>query len=224
MNVEPRNLPLHHLVRPAAGNDPRPPLLVLFHGYGSNEEDLFGLTPYIDPQFLVLSTRAPLVLMPGMYAWFEIGFTPDGAIAVDDVQARHAAQVTAQFVEQATQAYNADPSRVIVAGFSQGGTMAALTALTRPDLTAGAAVLSGIVPSTIIDELPDRAALTNKPFLVIHGTRDQVVSVAHGRASRDFLSQLGVALTYREYPMAHEINLDALLDLTEWLKGLKGEE
>jgi phospholipase/carboxylesterase len=112
---------------------------------------------------------------------------------------------------------------VIVAGFSQGGTMAALTALTRPDLVAGAAVLSGIVPSSIIDELPDRAALTSKPFLVIHGTRDQVVSVAHGRASRDFLNQLGAALTYREYPMAHEINLDALLDLTEWLRTLKVE-
>jgi phospholipase/carboxylesterase len=223
MNVEPRHLPLHHLARPAAGNDPHPPLLVLFHGYGSNEEDLFGLTPYIDPQFLVLSTRAPIMLMPGMYAWFEIGFTPDGVIAVDDVQARHAAHVTAQFVEQATQAYHADPSRVVVAGFSQGGTMAALTALTRPDLVAGAAVLSGIVPSTIIDELPDRAALINKPFLVIHGTHDQVVSIAHGRASRDFLSQLGVALTYREYPMAHEINLEALLDLTEWLKTLNGE-
>ena len=221
--MEPRDLPLYHLVRPAAGDDPNPPLLVLFHGYGSNEEDLFGLTPYIDPQFLVLSTRAPLVLMPGMYAWFEIGFTPDGRIAVDDVQARRAAQITAQFVEQATRAYGADPSRVIVAGFSQGGTMAALTALTRPDLVAGAAVLSGIVPSSIIDELPDREALVGKPFLVVHGTHDQVVSIAHGRASRDFLNRLGVALTYREYPMAHEISLDALLDLTEWLRTLKVE-
>ena len=221
--MEPHDLPLYHLVRPAASDAAPPPMITLFHGYGSNEEDLFGLTPYIDPRFLVLSVRAPLVLMPGMYAWFEIGFTPDGRIAVDDVQARRAAQITAQFVEQATRAYGADPSRVIVAGFSQGGTMAALTALTRPDLVAGAAVLSGIVPSSIIDELPDRAALTSKPFLVIHGTRDQVVSVAHGRASRDFLNQLGAALTYREYPMAHEINLDALLDLTEWLRTLKVE-
>ena len=221
--MEPHDLPLYHLVRPAASDTAPPPMMTLFHGYGSNEEDLFGLTPYIDPRFLVLSVRAPLVLMPGMYAWFEIGFTPDGRIAVDDVQARRAAQITAQFVEQATRAYGADPSRVIVAGFSQGGTMAALTALTRPDLVAGAAVLSGIVPSSIIDELPDRAALTSKPFLVIHGTRDQVVSVAHGRASRDFLNQLGAALTYREYPMAHEINLDALLDLTEWLRTLKVE-
>jgi len=40
--MEPRDLPLYHLVRPAAGDDPNPPLLVLFHGYGSNEEDLFG--------------------------------------------------------------------------------------------------------------------------------------------------------------------------------------
>ena len=221
--MESRNLPLYHLVRPAASDAAPPPMITLFHGYGSNEEDLFGLTPYIDPRFLVLSVRAPLVLMPGMYAWFEIGFTSDGRIAVDDVQARRAAQITAQFVEQATRVYGADPSRVIVAGFSQGGTMAALTALTRPDLVAGAAVLSGIVPSSIIDELPDRAALTSKPFLVIHGTRDQVVSVAHGRASRDFLNQLGAALTYREYPMAHEINLDALLDLTEWLRTLKVE-
>ncbi|MGQ9549679.1 MAG: alpha/beta hydrolase [Roseiflexus sp.] len=221
--MEPRDLPLYHLVRPATSGASPPPMITLFHGYGSNEEDLFGLTPYLDPRFLVLSVRAPLMLAPGMYAWFEIGFTADGRIAVDDVQARHAAQITTQFVEQATRAYGTDRSRVIVAGFSQGGTMAALTALTRPNLVAGAAVLSGIVPSSIIDELPDREALVGKPFLVVHGTHDQVVSIAHGRASRDFLNRLGVALTYREYPMAHEISLDVLLDLTEWLGGLGGE-
>ncbi|NWG21638.1 MAG: dienelactone hydrolase family protein [Chloroflexi bacterium] len=215
--MEPRDLPLHHLVRQAAPGHGSPPLLVLFHGYGSNEEDLFGLTPYIDPRFLVLSARAPLVLMPGMFAWFEIGFTPDGAIAVDDAQARRAAGLTARFVEEAVTAYHADPSRVIVAGFSQGGTMAALTTFARPDLVAGTAVLSGIVPADILDELPDPAGLAAKPFLVLHGTADQVVSVAHGRATRDVLQQLGVALTYREFPMAHEISLDALLELTAWL-------
>lgn len=217
MSIEPHDLPLQHLARAATSSEMPPPLLVLFHGYGSNEEDLFGLTPYIDPRFLVLSVRAPLVLMPGMFAWFEIGFTAEGIIAVDDAQARRTVQLTAQFVEQAVTAYGADPQRVVVAGFSQGGTMAALTAFARPDLVAGAAILSGIVPADILEELPNPAGLAEKPFLVLHGAADAVVAVAHGRATRDVLRQLGATLTYREYPMAHEISLDALLTLTEWL-------
>lgn len=213
------DLSLAHLARrPRATPGDDPPLLVLFHGYGSNEEDLFALAPYLDERLLVISARAPLMLMPGSYAWFEIAFTAEG-IAVDPYQARLSGKTAAEFVEEAVRAYGADPKRVLVGGFSQGGSMAAIVALTRPDLVAGAVVLSGIVPSELTDAAPQPELLAGKPFFVGHGTADTVVPVAHGRASRELLEGLGAALTYREYPgMAHEINAACLADVQAWLR------
>ena len=217
------DLPLVHLARRPRQGDGPPPLLVLLHGYGSNEHDLFALAPYLDERLLVVSARAPLMLMPGSFGWFEIGFYQDDAgltqIAVDPRQARLSYGVVAEFVAQAAQAYGADPARVIVGGFSQGASMAAMVALLRPELVAGAAVLSGIVPSEIMAAAPPAERLAGKHFLVTHGARDQVVPVAHGRATRELLQGLPVQLTYREYPdMGHEINNDCLRELVGWLR------
>jgi phospholipase/carboxylesterase len=196
---------------------------VLLHGYGSNEQDLFALAPYLDERLLVVSPRAPLMLMPGSYAWFEIGFYQDERggtqIAVDERQARLSHGAVADFVAAAVREYDADPARVVVGGFSQGASMAAMTALLRPELVAGAVVLSGIVPSQIMDEAPPAEALAGKTFFVGHGTLDQVVQLEHGRATHELLEGLPVALTYREYPgMGHEINAECLRDVTAWLR------
>ncbi|HWQ13387.1 MAG TPA: dienelactone hydrolase family protein [Roseiflexaceae bacterium] len=217
------DLPLAHLVQRPRTRDGAPPLLVLLHGYGSNEHDLHSLAPYLDERLLVVSARAPMMLMPGSYAWFEIAFYQDEEgrtqIAVDPRQAALSATVAAEFVEQAARAYGADPRRVLVGGFSQGASIAAIVALTRPELAAGAAVLSGIVPSELLDALPQPERLAGKPFLVTHGTEDAVVPVAHGRATRELLRGLAVELTYHEYPgMAHEINMACLQDLAAWVR------
>ncbi|MEN9934267.1 MAG: hypothetical protein RLZZ387_846 [Chloroflexota bacterium] len=221
------NLPLTHLVsRPRASDGP-PPLLVLLHGYGSNEHDLFALAPYLDERLLVVTPRAPMMLMPGSYGWFEIAFYQgeDGRtqIAVDPRQARMSLKVAAEFVAEAARAYGADPTRVIVGGFSQGASMAAMAVLTRPELALGAAVLSGIVPSEILDDAAPEEDLAGKAFLVTHGTADAVVDVEHGRATRALLETLPVELTYREYRgMAHEINAESLRDLQGWVKDRLG--
>jgi phospholipase/carboxylesterase len=215
-------LPLVHRVRRPRRED-GPPLLVLMHGYGSNEDDLFALAPYLDERLLVVCPRAPIVLMPGSYAWFEIGFYQDARgrtqIAVDERQARMSHEVVAEFIAAAVRAYGADPARVIVGGFSQGASMAAMTALVRPDLVAGALVLSGIVPSQIMEDAPPAEQLAGKAFFVGHGMHDQVVQIEHGRATRELLQALPVELTYHEYPgMGHEINAECLRDVTAWLR------
>src|SRR5689334_2129116 len=105
-----QKLSLTHLVqRPGAGSD-APPLLILLHGYGSNEQDLFGLAPYLDPRFLILSLRAPYELMPGGYAWFEIGWTANG-IVIDGQQAEASRKLLADTIPEAVAAYRADPAR-----------------------------------------------------------------------------------------------------------------
>ncbi|MEY2953339.1 MAG: hypothetical protein RLZZ401_1426, partial [Pseudomonadota bacterium] len=72
-------LVLSFLERSAASSITAPWLLVLMHGVGSHEADLFGLASYVPPQFHVLSLRAPFVLGPVAYAWFEFSVRPDGS-------------------------------------------------------------------------------------------------------------------------------------------------
>ena len=210
------DLPLAYAEHAPATPVANPPLLVLLHGYGANEHDLIGLAPMLDQRLLTLSPRAPLVLAPFAFAWFEIAFTGQG-IAVDPRQAQRSLALVSEFIRAAIQAYSADPARVFLVGFSQGASMAALTTLSTSGLIAATGVLSGIVPEGLTDEPLDETRAQSAPFFVGHGLSDGVVPVAHGRATRDFLERMHASVSYQEYDMGHAINDACLRDLAAWL-------
>jgi phospholipase/carboxylesterase len=214
---------LTHLVRRPAQGDGAPPLLLLLHGIGSNEDDLFGLAPYLDARFLIVSARAPNSYGWGGYAWFEIEWLPD-RIVIDREQAAASRELIIRFIGEAATTYGADPARVYLLGFSQGAMMASWVALSRPDLVAGAVLMSGRIPEELRDQIAAPEQLNGKPFLVTHGTRDQTLPIQNGRASRDLLQQLPVDLTYREYPMAHEVSAQSLADVAAWLSARLGDK
>jgi phospholipase/carboxylesterase len=208
---------LTHLVRePSVVGQKRPPLLVLLHGVGSNEEDLFGLAPYLDGRFLIASARAPVEMWPGGYGWFNIEFTPRGMLA-DVEQAKRSLRVLPGFVDELVQAYGADAGSVCLMGFSQGAMMSLALALTAPEKIAGAVLMSGRFPAEALERELDASALEGKPFMVTHGIYDPVLPIAEGHAVRDKLQALPVELTYREYPMAHEVSMESLKDVAAWL-------
>lgn len=201
---------------PQAAAPARPPLLLMLHGIGSNEADLFGLAPYLDGRFLVASARAPVPMGPGAYGWFNIEFTPRGMLA-DIEQAQRSLGALPGFVDELVGAYGADAARVYLMGFSQGAMMSLALALTEPDKVAGAVLMSGRYPAQALEREPDASALAGKPFMVTHGLYDPVLPIAEGRAVREKLAQLAVDLTYREYPMGHEVSMESLKDVSAWL-------
>ncbi|MFL6229351.1 MAG: alpha/beta hydrolase [Pyrinomonadaceae bacterium] len=213
-----RDFSLKHLARqPAArGAGETPPLLVLLHGIGSNEVDLFSLAPYLDERFFVASARAPVVLGYDAYGWFKIEITPAG-LSADVAQARASLQQLAQFIGELIDAYSVDPRRVYLLGFSQGAMMSLSLMLSQPASVAGIVAMSGRLPAEALADVRDADALAGLPVLVTHGTFDQVLPVENGRAIRDALIALGVSLTYHEYPMAHEVSQESLGDVAAWL-------
>ena len=218
-----RQLGLVHLTQqPRKRGEGRPPLILLLHGYGSNEADLFGLAPYLDPRFLIVSARAPYTLMQGSYAWFEINWVASG-ITIDAKQANVSSKLVIEFIGAATEAYGADPERVYLCGFSQGAILSASVALTTPELAAGTVLMSGRVPDEIKPLIAPPARLVRKPFLVVHGIYDTVLPIQNGRASRAILEKLPIELTYREYPMAHEVSADSLAEVSGWLSARLGQ-
>lgn len=209
-------LSLVHLVSQPKVEASTPPLLLLLHGVGSNEHDLFGLVPYLDKRFLIISARAPNTLGPGSYAWFEVDFTSQGPV-INPAQAEASRQTLIAFLKEAVKAYGADPKRVYLMGFSQGAIMSASVALTQPELVTGVVLMSGRVLPEIQPLIASNEELTGLPFLVVHGTADMVLPVSYGRASRQLLSSLPVKLTYHEYRMGHEVSQESLADVTAWL-------
>ncbi len=220
-------LSLHHLARPALDRPAgvKSPLLVLLHGYGSNEEDMFSLTPYLDERCVIVSARGPITLSPGAYAWFRIAFVGgwtdvDGAgapFSVDMAAADESCRLLIQFIEDAVRAYDADPQRVFLLGFSQGASMALRVLLRAPAKVAGVAAMSGFLLSAEALSSAQHAALAGKSVILTHGTDDDIVPIGLGRQARDALSALPLALTWREYPMRHQITDESLDDVSQWL-------
>jgi len=211
-----KTLSLVHLVSQPKVEASTPPLLLLLHGVGSNEHDLFGLVPYLDKRFLIISVRAPNTLGPGSYAWFEVDFTPQGP-AINPAQAEASRKALITFLDEAVNSYNADPKQIYLMGFSQGAIMSASIALTQPQLVAGAVLMSGRILPEIQPLIASNEELSGLPFLVVHGTADMVLPISYGRASRQLLSSLPVELTYHEYRIGHEVSQESLADVTAWL-------
>src|SRR5689334_671110 len=139
-----KELSLKYIVKQPDVSTPgrRPPLLVLLHGIGRNEQDLMGLAPLLDPRFLIASVRAPITMQPGSHAWYPTQFLPTGFVIDEDV-AEQNRRVLLKFVDDVTEAVQADPERVFLMGFSQGCIMGVAAGLTAPRKFAGIVGMSG---------------------------------------------------------------------------------
>jgi phospholipase/carboxylesterase len=190
-------------------------MAVLLHGLGADEQDLFGLAPWLDPRLLVVSARAPHEAQPMGYSWFDIDFG-EFPPRIDFQHVVESRGAILRLVEEAARAHGADAARVWLVGFSQGASMATACALARPELLRGIVAHSGRLTRRAVPTLPV-PALAGFPVLWQHGRGDPVVPVAFGHEARDLLGGLGMQVDYREYPIGHEISEESLRDLCGWL-------
>jgi phospholipase/carboxylesterase len=214
---------LYSLERPAAGT-PTPWLLVLMHGVGSNEQDLFGLAPYVPPHFHVLSLRAPFVLGPGSYAWFEFDVRPDGSRAIDGEQELASREALTREIAAHAQRLGVPPQRVLVGGFSQGGIMGLSLLLTQPSLMQAAFALhSRLLPEVLTLAAP-AAELAGKQLWVSHGLQDMVIPLAQAQRIREHFGALPVALDGADFPGGHELRPAELQQWIGWLQRTTSKE
>ncbi|WP_291474832.1 dienelactone hydrolase family protein [Acidovorax sp.] len=214
------DLPLTFLQRPAAATIPKPWLLVLMHGVGSNEQDLFSLASQLPERFHVLSLRAPHRMGPGSHAWFDFSVEPSGARSINEAQEAHSRALVAQTVEAASAQLGIAPERVVVGGFSQGGIMALSLLLTRPELLHAAMVWHSRLLAEVVPLQAPHEALHGKKLWLSHGTHDNVIPLASAQAIAHHMATLPVSVTYREFPGAHEIRPPELAATVAWLESL----
>ena len=199
-------------VRPAAG-EPQG-ALVLLHGRGADELDLFPLLDLFDPErrLVAATPRAPLALPPGGWHWYafrQVGY-PDPAT----FQAVY--PVLTEWLDAFLDEHGVAHDRLVLGGFSQGAVMtyAAGLGAGRPR-PAALVALSGFIPTVEGFELDLSPPLP--PIAIGHGALDQVISVGFGRAARDVLRDAGADVTYRESPMPHAIDPAFARELAAWI-------
>ena len=197
---------IEHLERPAEGEPAG--LLVLFHGRGSDERDLFPLLDVLDPErrLLGVTPRGPLSLPPGgahWYAFQQVGY-PDPSTFLETYSA------VSEWLD------GFDYEHVVLGGFSQGAVMTYSLGLGRERPRPAALVaLSGFIPTVEGFELDLEPPLP--PVAIGHGTYDPVISVEWSRQAKHLLEDAGAHVLFREYPLQHSIDPAFLGELAPWI-------
>lgn len=184
-----------------------PPLLVLLHGLGSHEGDLFGLVPHLPAGMDIASLRAPLATAYGGRAWFDLELLPDGPPQHRAEQIVLAGQAVVDWLDSLGSKY----SRIGLLGFSQGAAITLKVASMIPERLACVVALSGLLPKSL-----DDAPVTNLPAFLAVGDFDPVIGAER---SEQFVawSQAHLAATVHHYPMAHQVIAEELEDVREFL-------
>ncbi|AZF15832.1 alpha/beta hydrolase [Pseudomonas sp. R3-18-08] len=215
------DLPLSYLEQ-TQGDARNQPLVIFLHGFGSNEQDLFGIKDALPSTWTYLSVRAPMPVEPHGFRWFTK--TPgDGDYDGVTADLQSSARLLEDFVAKATAKYHTEPDRVFLVGFSQGAIMSYEVGLRRPELVRGIAALSGSVLPVLKAELKPNEALDKLAIFIGHGTLDQALPYASGTRANEVLEGIGLKPQFHGYPgMNHTISEAEIQDLKAWLeKSLK---
>lgn len=203
---------LHYEIKAPTKASKNSPLLILLHGYGSNEMDMFSLAQYLPEEFYVIAARAPHKHSDNKFFWYPL--TTSQSYKISDVQ--QSIQEIKTFAQYVADKYNVDRSRIYLGGFSQGGILSMASGMMHPDIYEGVLCLSG----QVYPEFIDMAHQTNKDvqIFISHGYKDNVLLASDMRQSLGKLTSMGYDPDFHFYDTEHTISEQNLMDMTKWLK------
>jgi len=209
---------IEYLIREPKIKKEKNPLLLLLHGYGSNEEDLFSFASELPEEYYVVSARAPYDLQPYGHAWYAITFDADQNKFSDDDQAIESRDLIARFINELVAELPIDSENVTLIGFSQGTILSYAVALSYPEKIKRVVALSGYLNEGILASGYETKDFKNLKMYISHGTQDQVIPVDWARKAPEALKNLGIAVDYKEYPIGHGVSPQNFHDLKNWLE------
>jgi phospholipase/carboxylesterase len=198
--------------------------VIWLHGLGADGHDFAGITTQLQlPKQLRIrfifphAPERPVTLNNGftMRAWYDI-YSLNDLNQEDRSGIISSEQAIVQLIQQQESAGIA-ASRIILAGFSQGGAMALYTGLRYPQRLGGILGLSTYLPLMAqFDAFQSNNLQT--PIFLAHGTQDNILPLVLGEKTRDYLMQSGYAVQWRSYLMAHQVCLPEISDISQWLQ------
>jgi phospholipase/carboxylesterase len=212
-----KNLSLHHLTRPSTLKE-NAPVLIMLHGYGSDENDLFSFASELPEELFIISVRAPYKMQPNGNAWYAINFDADQKKWSDDEQAKESRDKISNFIDEVVEAYPINKNNITLLGFSQGTILSYAVALSYPEKIRNVVALSGYINLDIIKDNFKSNNLSKLNFYCSHGSVDQVIPVDWARRTPEILKKLNVDYIYEEFPVGHGVAPQNFFSLKAWLK------
>nr|WP_299172879.1 dienelactone hydrolase family protein [uncultured Allomuricauda sp.] len=216
--MSPTPLSLEYLHRPSSITSGKVPSVFMFHGYGSNEEDLFSFASELPEELYVISVKAPYDLEPFGHAWYAINFDAEYGKWSDDEQAKISRDKIVAFIDEACNAYNLDTENVTLLGFSQGTILSYSVALSFPEKIKNVVALSGYINEKILIEGYQEKNHSTLNIYASHGQVDQVIPLEWAQKTPAFLNQLRIKHTYEEFPIGHGVSQQNFYSFRDWLK------
>jgi phospholipase/carboxylesterase len=209
---------LSYLVNEPSKRTNKTPVLIILHGYGSNEEDPVAMAKALDPRFITFSLRAPNTTPVGGYCWYPMEFLPDKTFKYDYEQAKQSKAKILSFISNACKTFKVDSNQVYIMGFSQGAIMAYELAVSAPKKIRGVLALSGRMMEETKALPTNWEQVVKVKFFIAHGNSDNVIPIVESYKAHDFLKEKKVLdLTYKNYEMPHTITGNELNDIKTWL-------
>lgn len=210
------SLSLDHIVRESTLHD-KAPLLIMLHGYGSDENDLFSFASELPEELFIISLKAPFPMHPYGNAWYAINFDAEKGKWSDNEQAKQSRDFIAEFIDEATSTYPIDKENLTLLGFSQGSILSYAVALTYPEKVKNIIALSGYINKDILPENLNKEAYKKLDFYCSHGSVDQVIPVDWARQTSPFLTSLNIKHQYSEFPVGHGVAPQNFYEFKDWI-------
>lgn len=207
---------LPHVVRQPKQPTKNPALLVLLHGYGSNELDLFSFADELPDNLLIISLRAPYEMGNGAYAWYAINLDSENNKFSDLVQARESMQKIATTIDSLKIQYATNQNNTFLLGFSQGAILSYALSFNFPNKIEHIIALSGYLNTELLPEKSNQKISTD--YYISHGSVDQVIPVDWARKACPFLDSKEIKNEYSEYPVGHGVAPQNFFSFKKWIE------
>ena len=211
------SLSLQHIVRESSLAK-NAPLLIMMHGYGSDENDLFSFAAELPKELFIISVKAPYAMQPYGNAWYAINFDEVKGKWSDNEQAIESRDLIAKFIDEAVTTYPVNKDNVSLLGFSQGSILSYAVALTYPQKIKNIVALSGYINKDILPkDVEVKDIYKHLNFYCSHGSVDQVIPIDWARLTKPYLDALKINNKYAEFPVGHGVAPQNFYELKDWL-------
>tara|TARA_Y100000996_G_scaffold12048_1_gene9623 strand:+ start:1293 stop:1916 length:624 start_codon:yes stop_codon:yes gene_type:complete len=206
---------LEYKIRKSAIENQKNPSIILLHGYGSDENDLFSFAEYLPKKYTIISLRAPFQTPMGGYCWFSINFNNSNEKWSDHKQAYQSILNLESQIDFFIQKYNLEPDQIDLLGFSQGAVLSWTLLLDFSIKINRAVCLSGYIDKSLLKE--DIYSYRDIIAYSSHGTNDPVIPFDWAKTSIESLKENNPNVVFNSFQDAHNVSQENFQSILNWL-------
>lgn len=212
-----QNLLLEHVYKAPIGNATNAPTIIMLHGYGSDENDLFSFSSELPDNYHIISLKAPYQMQPYGNAWYSIYFDNTSGKFNDTVQSIASRDLILRCIDEIVLKYKVDSKKITLLGFSQGTILSYAVALSYPEKIKNVIGLSGYIDPEMLKKDYEQNDFSRLNIYASHGNVDQVIPVEWAQRVKPFLEKLNINCSYSEFPVGHGVAPQNFYEFKDWL-------